>query len=378
MKMKKYLLGLVVLLVGTTVLTSCNDSNDGPQQTVVSYSNGAYIVNSGNMSSNIESTLTHIDFANNTAMQRVFSTANGRSLGNTANDGIVYGSKIYLVVDKSNTIEVVDKKTMKSVKQIKTTELMGNKEGNEPRHIIAGNGCIYFTTYGGYVGVVDTLSFSLKAKYQVGNYPEGLAGYGYNLFVANSNYGQGGGNLSVINLQDGSVKTMDIEGVNNPTKLFIVNGNLYVLDNQYYDASYKTYGENALRLVNYDSNTSKKVVEGNYASLLATSTGYKFYVINAPYGGEASYKVYDLNSNQSTDLVLSEKVFSPCGIEVDPVTGHLFVLSYNKGDGGYADYNANGYVVEYDNTGKKLQQYAAGVDPHAIFFDAGYKLEFVQ
>lgn len=375
--MKKYLLGLVVLLVGTTVLTSCNDSNDGPQQTVVSYSDGAYIVNSGNMYSNIESTLTHIDFANNTATQRVFSTANSRSLGNTANDGIVYGSKIYLVVDKSNTIEVVEKKTMKSVKQIKTTELMGNQEGNEPRNIIAGKGCVYFTTYGGYVGVVDTLSFSLRTKYQVGNYPEGLVGYGNNLFVANSNYAQGGGNLSVINLQDGSVKTMDIEGVNNPTKLFVVNGNLYVLDNQYYDASYKAYGENALRLVDYSNKTSTKVVEGNYASLLATSTGYKFYIIDAPYGsGEVSYKVYDLNSNQSTDLALSEKVFSPCGIEVDPVTGHLFVLSYSVG--GSAVYNTNGYVVEYDNTGKMLHQYETGVGPCAIFFDAGYKLESVQ
>ena len=378
MKMKKYLLGLVVLLVGTTVLTSCNDSNDGPQQTVVSYSNGAYIVNAGNMYSKIESTLTYIDFAKNTAAQRVFSAVNGRSLGDTANDGIVYGNKIYLVVDKSNTIEVVEKKTLKSIKQIKTTELMGNKEGNEPRHIIAGNGCVYFTTYGGYVGVVDTLSFSLKAKYQVGNYPEGLVGYGYNLFVANSNYGQGGGNLSVINLQNGQVTTKDIKDVNNPTKLFIVNGNLYVLDNQYYDASYKTYGENALRLVDYSNRTSTKVVEGNYANLFATSTGYKFYVINAPYGGEVSYKVYDLNSNQSTDLALSDKVFSPCGIEVDPITGHLFILSYNKGDGGYADYNANGYVVEYDNAGKKLHLYETGVGSCAIFFDAGYKLEFVQ
>ena len=377
MKMKKYLLGLVVLLVGTTVLTSCNDSNDGPQQTVVSYSNGAYIVNAGNMYSKIESTLTYIDFAKNTAAQRVFSAVNGRSLGDTANDGIVYGNKIYLVVDKSNTIEVVEKKTLKSIKQIKTTELMGNKEGNEPRHIIAGNGCVYFTTYGGYVGVVDTLSFSLKAKYQVGNYPEGLVGYGYNLFVANSNYGQGGGNLSVINLQNGQVTTTDIKDVNNPTKLFIANGNLYVLDSQYYDASGKAYGENALRLVDYSNRTSTKVVEGNYASLLATSTGYKFYVINSPYdGGEISYKVYELNSNQSTDLALSEKVFSPCGIEVDPVTGHLFVLSYSVG--GNAAYNTDGYVVEYDNTGNKLHQYETGVGSCAIFFDAGYKLEFVQ
>ena len=75
------------------------------------YSTGAYVVNAGNMGSNIESSLTAIDYASSTATQNVFKTANGRTLGNTANDGIVYGNKIYLAVDQSNTIEVIDKKT---------------------------------------------------------------------------------------------------------------------------------------------------------------------------------------------------------------------------------------------------------------------------
>ena len=372
--MKKYLLGLVVLLVGTTVLTSCNDSNDGPQQTVVSYSDGAYIVNSGNMRNKIESTLTHIDFATNTAAQRVFSTVNGRSLGDTANDGIVYGNKIYLVVDKSNTIEVVEKKTLKSIKQIKTTELMGNKEGNEPRHIIAGNGCVYFTTYGGYVGVVDTLNFNLKTKYQVGNYPEGLVGYGNKLFVANSNYGKGGGTLSQINLQTGEVKTQKIDGLVNPTKVFIYEqGGLYVLDYGSYDANFNQIGAGLKQVVN---GTATKVVDCTMACL--SGNNGLFYYVNAPYGAsETKYGVYDVHGASLT-WEPTEKPVAPSEIAVDPVKGGIYILSYNKGDGGYADYNANGYVVEYDNTGKKLHQYEAGVDPHAIFFDAGYKLEFVQ
>ena len=109
--MKKYLLGLAVLLMGTAVMTSCSDDNDGPETYLQVYSTGAYVVNSGNMYSKIESSLTAIDYASSTATQNVFKTANGRTLGNTANDGIVYGNKIYLAVDQSNTIEVIDKKT---------------------------------------------------------------------------------------------------------------------------------------------------------------------------------------------------------------------------------------------------------------------------
>ena len=109
--MKKYLLGLAVLLMGTAVMTSCDPAEDDPETYLQVYSTGAYVVNSGNMYSKIESSLTAIDYASSTATQNVFKTANGRTLGNTANDGIVYGNKIYLAVDQSNTIEVIDKKT---------------------------------------------------------------------------------------------------------------------------------------------------------------------------------------------------------------------------------------------------------------------------
>lgn len=204
--MKKYLLGLAVLLMGTAVMTSCDPSEDYPETYLQVYSTGAYVVNSGNMYSNIESSLTAIDYATSTATQGVFRAANNRSLGNTANDGIVYGNKIYLAVDQSNTIEVIDKKTKQSIKQIKTTELLGKAEGAHPRHIIADGGKVYFTTYGGYVATVDTINFALADKYKVGDYPEGLAIGGSNLYVANSNYGKGGGNISCIDLSSKKLK----------------------------------------------------------------------------------------------------------------------------------------------------------------------------
>lgn len=56
--MKKYLLGLAMLLLGTAVMTSCSDDNDGPETYLQEYSTGAYVVNSGNMYSKIES-LSH-------------------------------------------------------------------------------------------------------------------------------------------------------------------------------------------------------------------------------------------------------------------------------------------------------------------------------
>ena len=385
--MKKYLLGLAVLLMGTAVMTSCDPAEDYPETYLQVYSTGAYVVNAGNMGSNIESSLTAIDYASSTATQNVFKTANARSLGNTANDGIVYGNKIYLAVDQSNTIEVIDKKTKQSIKQIKTTELLGNAEGAEPRHIIADGGKVYFTTYGGYVAAVDTTSFALQKKWQVGSYPEGLVIGNGNLYVANSNYGAGGGNISCINLSNDNVETKNIEGVNNPTSIYYASNVLYVLDNPVYGPApdYATTGENALRAVSFAEGKSQKVADGNYAVCVTPGATTRmqaahpyFYVLNAPFGGTPSMSVLVAGSMQAQTMTLSEMPVSPCGIFADPLNGHIFVLSYKMGDNGYADYNGNGYVVEYDSTGKKLHEYETGVGSCAMFFDSAYKTAYTE
>lgn len=386
--MKKYLLGLAVLLMGTAVMTSCSDDNDGPETYLQEYSTGAYVVNSGNMGTKIESSLTAIDYASSTATQNVFKAANGRSLGDTANDGIVYGNKIYLAVDQSNTIEVIDKKTKRSIKQIKTTDLLGNAEGVEPRHIIADGGKVYFTTYGGYVAAVDTTSFALQKKWKVGSYPEGLVIAHGNIYVANSNYAAGGGNISCINLSNDNVETKNIEGVNNPTSIYYASNVLYVLDNPVYGPApdYAATGENALRAVSFAEGKSQKVADGNYAVCVTPGTTTRtpqlvrsyFFVLNAPYGGTPSVSVLAAGSTQPQALTLSEMPVSPCGIFADPLNGHIFVLSYKMGDNGYADYNGNGYVVEYDSAGQKQHEYATGVGSCAMFFDSAYKTAYAE
>jgi hypothetical protein len=385
--MKKYLLGLAVLLMGTAVMTSCSDDNDGPETYLQEYSTGAYVVNSGNMGTKIESSLTAIDYASSTATQNVFKAANGRSLGDTANDGIVYGNKIYLAVDQSNTIEVIDKKTKRSIKQIKTTDLLGNAEGVEPRHIIADGGKVYFTTYGGYVAAVDTTSFALQKKWKVGSYPEGLVIAHGNIYVANSNYAAGGGNISCINLSNDNVETKNIEGVNNPTSIYYASNVLYVLDNPVYGPApdYAATGENALRAVSFAEGKSQKVADGNYAVCVTPGATTRmdvvrpyFFVLNAPFGGTPSVSVFVAGTVQPQAMTLSEMPVKPCGIFADPLNGHIFVLSYRLGDKGNPDYNGNGYVVEYDRAGQKQHEYETGVGSCAMFFDSAYKTAYTE
>lgn len=67
----------------------------------------AYILNQGNWGSN-NASLGRVNLATGTVDNYVFDQANHRGLGDVAQDIIVYGSRAYVSVTFSNSIEVVD------------------------------------------------------------------------------------------------------------------------------------------------------------------------------------------------------------------------------------------------------------------------------
>ena len=101
-------------------MASCGDDDKYQGQGLKTVSDGACVVGYG--TSSIPGNLSYIDYTTGESTTNAFAEANGISLGTGANDGLVYGSKMYIVVDGSATIEVVDRNTLKSIKQIKTTE----------------------------------------------------------------------------------------------------------------------------------------------------------------------------------------------------------------------------------------------------------------
>lgn len=82
----------------------------------VKVSNVCYVLNSGDWQS-ANSSLTMCDLEAGDVEQNYFELQNGRSLGNTANDIIVYGSKVYIAVSGESTIEVTSLDAS-SIKQI--------------------------------------------------------------------------------------------------------------------------------------------------------------------------------------------------------------------------------------------------------------------
>lgn len=66
----------------------------------------AIVLNEGNWSGN-NSSLSKVNLTTGVVSNNIFSAANGRGLGDVAQDVVIYGTKAYITVSFSNTIEVM-------------------------------------------------------------------------------------------------------------------------------------------------------------------------------------------------------------------------------------------------------------------------------
>ncbi len=388
--MKRIVFHLMVMAMGIIVFTACTKSEGEPQYTPVLISDGLYVVCGGNVANNINGSLTYVDYATGTTTQRAFYNQNHRNLGLTPNDGLVYGSKLYIVVNGENTIEVCDAKTLRSIKQIKLVDIFGAERANNPRCISAYDGNIYVTTYGtstaeyegwsvkstsgnGYVLAIDTVSFNAGPSYEVGSYPEGLAIYKDFAFVANSDYSAClRPSVSVINLETGEKDTYTSDKLYNPTKIAVAGSDIYVLDmGNYADVKAE------VKKMNVSKNKLSVTVQSVMDATAVCFMGTKIYGINSPYGAtEATYEVYDIRTAQKTTFT-NDGVVSPVLIEADPVNNKVYIASYQIDTAtGYPAYSSNAYIAEYAADGSKQNEYECGVGPNAIVFNT--RVEYIK
>lgn len=151
---------------------------------------GMYVVNEGNMGSN-KCTLDYLDYVNGYYIRNLYSERNPdvvKELGDVGNDIQIYGSKMYIVVNCSHKVEVVDAKSCTRIAQIDIPNC---------RYIRFSRGYAYVTSYVGPVFIdpdappgavyrVDTATLAVSARVSVGYQPDELAVMGDYLYVANS------------------------------------------------------------------------------------------------------------------------------------------------------------------------------------------------
>lgn len=322
-----------------------------PQDT---YTNGLFILNEGLFQMN-NSTLSFYSFTTGKLAEDVFLDVNQRGLGDVGNDLQQYGSKLYIVVNNSNIVEVVDINTVQSLKSI-------SLGGKQPRYITFLDSKAYVSCFDGDVVRIDTASLQVEATVHTGLNPDGICVCNGKIYVSNSgglNYPNYGNTVSVIDPVSFTV-TKDITVGINPTRI-------------------KAWGDHYVYVV---SNGDYNTVSFNFQKIDAQSDElvktYDMEVVNFDiYQNLAYIYTYDYSSmtsawikvlNLETDEVIKDQFISdgtqlktPYGIKVNPMNGDVYITDAGT-------FTTNGDVYCFDNQGRKRFSFEAGLNPQAMAF----------
>jgi YVTN family beta-propeller protein len=344
----KNLKPILVLTAALFILASCHkDKKITPVS--VSATSGLYVLNQGGITHN-NSSLSFYNYINKQTTADVFSAVNGRGLGDTGNDIEIYGSKTYIVVNVSSTIEVIDTKTAKSIAQIK---LFNGSTPREPRDIVFYKNNAYVTAYDGTVAVIDTTALTVSRNITVGDSPEELALVNGKLYVANS----GGldatfsNTVSVIDLSSNTVtKTLTV-GLNPQYVAADAYGNVYVLAAGDYD----TVGS-SLTIIDDNADVVKSQTNFDGESM-AIQGDNLFFITSANKVEIYNTKTQSISNNSFiTDGTV---ITTPFCVASDGTTGEVFVTDAK-------DYQSNGTLYAFDKTGKKEYSITVGINPGRI------------
>lgn len=151
---------------------------------------GMYLLNEGNMGSN-KCTLDYLDYVTGLYARNIYPERNPnviKELGDVGNDIAIYGSKLYIVVNCSHKVEVLNAKTAVRIAQIDIPNC---------RYIKFHRGKAYVSSYVGPVLIdpdspkgavyeVDTTSLKVTGRCIVGYQPEEMEIIDDYMYVANS------------------------------------------------------------------------------------------------------------------------------------------------------------------------------------------------
>lgn len=328
--------------------------------------NGAYVLSEGLFNLN-NSTLTWIDFSTlkpdswssqGGTSYDSFEKVNGRRIGDTANDMLLYGSRLYIAVNVSSTIEILDAATCTSLKQIRMEQ---NGIPSEPRYLAAHGGYVYMCCFDGTVQRIDTLTMEIDASVNVGRNPDGICYAAGKLYVSNSG-GLDADNpdntVSVIDVNSFTEKTR-IEVRSNPGTIRTDGKSVFVVSRGIFDFDRMDYD---YRLHRIDVETDLLTDTYNIPVLDMDIYDGKAWIYRY---GSGRIQVMDLETGQilQPDFITDgTRIECPYSIKVDSATRKVYVTDA-------ADYVTPGSLYCFNPDGS-LDYWipGIGINPNTIQF----------
>ena len=315
----------------------------------VASAKGVYIVNEGTWGRG-NASLSYYDLERFQLYNDVFTSVNGRNLGDVANQMVIHGDRGFIVINNSDRVEVIDIQSNISVGTISTGS------GTSPWQIVFADDTIGMVTalYDNSVLLLGIRSMSVIGRVPVGSNPEGIAVAAGRAFVANSGLGSGS-TVTVIDIASRkAIKTMSV-GDNPAGVVPSPDGMIYVVCAGYYDFSNPS-NDTPAKLKIIDP-LSLSVVDslflGDHASTFAVSRDGWGYVPTS-----SKVLAIDTRARRVVGTFVSGSYY---GVGVEDVSGDVYLTDPKN-------YVLPGEVAIFAANGQFRTKFGTGVIPGSIAF----------
>jgi YVTN family beta-propeller protein len=329
---------------------SCKKT-DVPPPVTPKVTTGIYTLDQGIYGAN-NTMLTYYDFASATPTTDYFKNVNGFGLGDTGSDFIIYGGKVYIVMNVSGYVAVADASNAK----FKDTIDFKNAGVNRgPENIVGFGTNVFVSSTDGTVAVIDTSTLAIQKFITVGSNPAQMAVSGNNLYVSNT----GGFSASY----DSTVSIIDLTSLTETSKITVgINPGSIASDNSgnIYVVCTGDYVAVVPKLVKVSLTSNKVVFSAD--SAIGTIRYYNNSLITTGgYLGAANVGILspdDFSAIRPSFVTDGTPIENPYGLDIDPATGDVYV-------GDAMDYVSSGTVFCFDKSGKKKFSFSTspGISP---------------
>jgi DNA-binding beta-propeller fold protein YncE len=344
----------LLILLPVITLVSCQDDNPDPDN---QWSNSVFVVNEGPFQAG-SGTVMAYDRITGEVSGDLFEAANGRPLGNIVQSLTVHENLVFIAVNNSNKIEIVDIEDFKSTASIEGLAL--------PRYIMGvGKNSVAVSCWDNTLRVISLVDFTVTDSLATGTGPDEMVMSGEDIFVINSGGYGVDSTISVLSSNGGNHFGL-VEVGHRPSGIVADHeGRLWILCSGKGWNGFPQPGDTPGRLICMDPGTRSILKTFNFTDsgkhpeqLVINREGDVLYFLHP----EGIYKFpVDAATLPSAPFITHSASFY--GIGYDPSSEIIYASDP-------LDYAQNGRVHRFDAaTGQPLDSFLAGLIPNGFWFN---------
>ena len=339
--------GLMTLALTLLLGGSCDDKDDpvvcttlpDPSERVV------FITNEGNFQFG-NSSLSRYDIAEGTVFNRIFESVNGQPLGDVLQSMKIFEDRMYLVVNNSSKIEVVD---------LQSTASLGTITGfNSPRYILplSSEKAYVSELFSGQMSIVNLNQMQITGTISIPGWTEEMLLVENEVWVTNVNRDY----IYIIDPTSDQVTDSILVGRGSESLVRDQNGKVWVLCQG--SATDVISGKlNRINPTNHQVELALDFASGeNPLNLRINGNGDRLYYINS---GIHTLGISENALPASPFIAANNSIFY--GLGIDPEDETIYVADA-------IDYVQEGVVFRYNASGSLIDQFDVEVIPSEFYF----------